>query len=76
LCTLTIATRRYSARRFTGEDMPYTGERREIKQRVNAKEAEVVSESKKLQQKIKSGEDRASAGPHGAKKKRTAPRGR
>jgi len=56
--------------------MPYTGERREITQRVNAKEAEVVSESKKLLQKMKSSNDRAIAGPRGGKKKGTAPRGR
>jgi hypothetical protein len=56
--------------------MPYTGERREITQRVNAKEAEVVSESKKLLQKMKSTKDRDIAGSRGAKKKGTAPRGR
>ena len=33
--------------------MPNTGEAREIKQRVNANEAEVVRESKKLAQKAK-----------------------
>jgi hypothetical protein len=30
--------------------MPDTGENREIKQRVNAKEAEIVAEAKKLRQ--------------------------
>ena len=33
--------------------MPDTGEDREIKSRVNAREAELVSESKKLRQKSK-----------------------
>jgi len=33
--------------------MPDTGEDREIKQRVNANEAEVIRESKKLMQKAK-----------------------
>ncbi len=33
--------------------MPDTGENREIRQRVNAKEAEIVSESTKLLQKSK-----------------------
>jgi hypothetical protein len=33
--------------------MPNTGEDREIKQRVNANEAEVIRESKKLVQKAK-----------------------
>jgi len=56
--------------------MPDTGEDREIKQRVNAKEAELVSESKKLIAKTKSTKDRANAGRHGAKKKRTEPGGR
>jgi hypothetical protein len=58
--------------------MPYTGERREITQRVNAKEAEVVSESNKLRQKMKSTKDRDIAGPRGARKKKkgTTPKGR
>ena len=33
--------------------MPNTGEDREIKRRVNANEAEVIRESKKLVQKVK-----------------------
>lgn len=33
--------------------MPDTGERREIKSRANAREAELVSESRKLEQKSK-----------------------
>jgi len=49
--------------------MPDTGEAREIKRRVNAKEAEVVSESKKLLEKVRSTERGAPAGPRGAKKK-------
>jgi hypothetical protein len=49
--------------------MPDTGEAREIKQRVNAKEAEVVSESKKLLEKVRSTKESAPAGPRGAKKK-------
>ncbi len=36
-----------------GEKMPDTGEDREIRQRVNAKEAEIVSETTKLLQKSK-----------------------
>lgn len=35
------------------ENMPDTGEDREIRQRVNAKETEIVSESKKLVQRSK-----------------------
>ena len=53
--------------------MPDTGENREIRRRVNAKEVEVVSESKKLLEKVKSTKDNTIAGPRGAKKKRTAP---
>jgi hypothetical protein len=49
--------------------MPDTGEAREIKQRVNAKEAEVVSESKQLLEKVRSTKQRATTGPRGAKKK-------
>jgi hypothetical protein len=55
------------------EDMPDTGENREIGRRVNAKEVEVVSESKKLLEKVRSAEDKTIAGSRGAKKKRTAP---
>jgi len=33
--------------------MPYTGERREITKRVNAKEAEMVQQSKKLVSKTR-----------------------
>lgn len=36
-------------------DMPNTGERREITGRVNAREAEVVQQSKKLASKTKAG---------------------
>ena len=36
-----------------GQDMPDTGERREIAQRVNAKESETVQESKTLVSKTK-----------------------
>ena len=39
--------------------MADTGEDREIKGRTNAKEAEVVSESKKLLQKSKTAKDQA-----------------
>lgn len=38
--------------------MPDRGEAREIKQRINAKEAEVVAESKSLSQKTKPTKDR------------------
>jgi hypothetical protein len=50
--------------------MPDTGEVREIKQRVNAKEAEVVSESKKLLEKVRSTKERAPAGSRGTRKKK------
>jgi hypothetical protein len=50
--------------------MPDTGEDREIRQRVNAKEAEVISESKKLLEKVRSSKDRTTAGLRGAKKKK------
>ena len=53
--------------------MPDTGEDREIRQRVNAKEAEVISESKKLVQKLKSTKNRNTGGPRGAKKKGAGP---
>ena len=36
-----------------GENMPDTGERREISKRVNAKEAEVAQESRKLASRTK-----------------------
>ena len=48
--------------------MPDTGEDREIRQRVNAKEAEVISESKKLLEKVRSSKDGTTAGLRGAKK--------
>ncbi|MDP9267991.1 MAG: hypothetical protein M3P27_06645 [Acidobacteriota bacterium] len=47
--------------------MPDTGEAREIRRLVNAKEAEVVAESKKLLAKLKPADNRAVAG-RGAKK--------
>lgn len=53
--------------------MPDTGEDREIKQRINAKEAERVSQSKKLLQKSK--KDKAISQPRVKYKKRTEPRG-
>jgi hypothetical protein len=56
--------------------MPNTGENREIRQRVNAKEAEVISESKKLLEKVRSTKDRTTGGLRGAKKKGIASRGR
>ena len=56
--------------------MANTGEDREIRQRVNAKEAEVVSESKKLLQKMKSTKDRNPGGLRGARKKGIVPRSR
>jgi len=43
--------------------MPNTGEAREIKQRVNANEAEVVRESKKLVQKANEGLNRPKREP-------------
>ena len=46
--------------------MPDTGEDREIKSRVNAREAELISESKKLHQKSKAAQKRFDA----AQKKR------
>lgn len=46
--------------------MPDTGEDREIKSRVNAREAELISESKKLRQKSKAAQERFDA----AQKKR------
>jgi hypothetical protein len=56
--------------------MANTGEDREIRQRVNAKEAEVISESKKLLEKVKSTKDRNSGGLRDAKKKGIVPRSR
>ena len=56
--------------------MANTGEGREIRQRVNAKEAEVVSESKKLLQKMKSTKDRNRGELRDAKKKGTVPKSR
>jgi hypothetical protein len=55
--------------------MADTGEDREIKQRVNAKEAEIVLESKKLRQKSQSAKNRPGEF-RGAKKKRKGPEGR
>jgi hypothetical protein len=42
--------------------MADTGEGREIKERTGAKEAEIVSESKKLRQKSKTAKDKALGG--------------
>jgi peroxiredoxin len=50
--------------------MPDTGEDREIRRRVNAKEAEVISESKTLLEKVRSSKDRTTAGLRGAKEKK------
>ena len=58
------------------DDMANTGEDREIRQRVNAKEAEVISESKKLLEKVKSTKDRNSGGLRDGKKKGIVPRSR
>jgi hypothetical protein len=55
--------------------MPDTGEDREIRQRVNAKEAEVVSEAKKLWQKSKPRKNGTVGGFRAAKKKPTVPIG-
>ncbi len=55
--------------------MADTGEDREIKQRVNAREAEIVLESKKLRQKSQSAKNRPSEFRDG-KKKRTGPEAR
>jgi hypothetical protein len=55
--------------------MPDTGEDREIRQRVNAKEAEVVSESKKLLEKVRSSKDRTTGGLPGAKNKKKKEKG-
>jgi hypothetical protein len=56
--------------------MANTGEDREIRQRVNAREAEVVSESKKLLEKVKSTKDSNRGGLRGARKKGTVPKSR
>ena len=56
--------------------MADTGEDREIRQRVNAKEAEVIAESKKLLKKVRSTTDRTTGGLRGVKKKKIAPRSR
>ena len=54
--------------------MPDTGEDREIKSRVNAREAELVSESKKLRQKSKAMQERLDAAQKKRVKKIDAPR--
>jgi hypothetical protein len=48
-----------------GQDMPDTGERREIAQRVNAKESETVQESKTLVSKTKQLSDNQDLENHG-----------
>lgn len=54
--------------------MPDTGEGREIKSRVNAREAELVSESKKLRQTSKATQERLDAVQKKRVKKIDAPR--
>lgn len=54
--------------------MPDTGEDREIKSRVKAREAELVSESKKLNQKSKAMQDRFDAAQKKRVKKIDVPR--
>ena len=53
--------------------MPDTGGKREIRQRVNSKESEVVSESKKLVGKSKATQDKTTDKHHYAEKKGKLP---
>ena len=54
--------------------MPDTGEDREVKQRVNAHQAEVVRESKKLAQKAKQPSVRNKLRSHGTSHPKTKSR--
>jgi hypothetical protein len=59
-----------------GESMADTGEGREIKTRTDAKEAEVVAESKKLLQKSVTARDQILRGRRRVNKKETLPMSR
>jgi len=55
--------------------MPDTGEDREIKQRIDAKEAQIETASKKLLQKSKTATDRIGGRRQQAAAKQTTPSG-
>jgi hypothetical protein len=59
-----------------GEGMADTGEGREIKERTDAKEAEVVAESKKLLQKSVTARDQTLSRRRRVNKKETLPTSR